>query len=73
MEDGKPASVTLSSRYQVTIPQHIRERLNLRPGQRLAISVHGHRIELVPERSVAQLRGILSGSDTTFQRDEDRV
>jgi hypothetical protein len=31
------------------------------------------RIELIPEKDVAELEGFLKGIDTTFSRNEDRV
>ncbi len=31
------------------------------------------RIELVPERNLAEMKGVLSGMDTSLSRDEDRL
>jgi hypothetical protein len=31
------------------------------------------RIELIPDRDIADLRGFLKGIDTDFEREEDRV
>jgi hypothetical protein len=35
--------------------------------------VHGGRIELIPERDIDELRGLLEGRDVSFERDGDRV
>ena len=65
--------VTVSRRYQVVIPKDVRERLALRPGQKLqAISFKG-RIELIPLEPIEASRGFLRGIDTTVPREGDRV
>lgn len=64
--------VTISSRYQVVIPKDDRERLKLRPGQKVEAFAVGGRIELVPVRSVGELRGLLKGVEATFEREPDR-
>jgi AbrB family looped-hinge helix DNA binding protein len=67
-------TVTISPKYQVVIPKSIRERLGLSPGQKVQAIAIGERIELVPVRPARELRGMLRGMDTTFERDkEDRV
>ena len=66
-------TVTVSPKYQVVIPKIIRESLNLRPGQKIQVVEHEGRIELIPERDIAELRGFLKGINTEFDREEDRV
>ncbi len=66
-------TVTVSPKYQVVIPKVIRESLRLNPGQKIQVLEYGDRIELVPERSLAEMRGFLHGIDTTVEREEDRV
>ena len=62
--------VTISSTFRVVIPRAVRERLDLRPGQKLQAMVYDDRIELVPLRPARSLRGFLHGIDTTVRRDE---
>jgi len=64
--------VTISSRFQVVIPKDVRERLDLRPGQKVEATAFRGRIELVPVRSVDDARGFLRGIDTSVPREEDR-
>ncbi len=66
-------TVTISPKYQVVIPKHIRERLDLRPGQQVQAIEYDNRVEFVPVRPMASMRGFLAGIDTTVERDEDRV
>ncbi|MHB8764085.1 MAG: AbrB/MazE/SpoVT family DNA-binding domain-containing protein [Deferrisomatales bacterium] len=64
--------VTISPKYQVVIPKIIREHLGLVPGQKVQALAYGDRIELIPVRPAAELRGFLRGIDTTVEREEDR-
>ncbi len=67
-------TVTISPKFQVVIPKSIRERLKLIPGQKVQAIAYGERIEFIPIRPARELRGILRGLDTSFERDEeDRV
>lgn len=40
--------VTVSSDYRIVIPRAVRERAEVRPGQRLVVSVSGRVISLYP-------------------------
>jgi len=53
----------MSSKNQIVIPREARERLGLRPGDRLVVSVEGGRIvlERTPEEPEDALRGLLRG------------
>lgn len=66
-------TVTLSPKFQVVIPKFIREKLKLKPGQKLQIIQYGDRIEFIPLKSVKEMRGILKGIDTTVKREKDRI
>ena len=69
----KMNTVTLSPKYQVVIPQRIRENLRLRPGVRFHVINYEGRIELIPVRRMREMRGFLRGMDSRVQRDEDRL
>lgn len=64
-------SITISPKYQVVIPKAIRELLKLRPGQKVQAMVYNNRIELIPVRPIARMRGFLRGVDTSLDREED--
>ena len=66
-------TVTVSPKYQVVIPRAVRDSLGIRPGQKVQVIHYGNRIELIPLRSVQEMRGFLKGIDTTVVREPDRL
>ena len=64
--------VKLSPKYQIVIPKEVREALDLRPGQEVAVLSYRGRIELIPMRPVTEMRGLLRGIDSTIEREPDR-
>lgn len=64
-------AVTVSPKYQVVIPRSVRERMRIRPGERLQVISFDDRIELIPVRPMRSMRGFLKGLDTGFERDEE--
>lgn len=65
-------TLTVSPKFQVVIPKLIREKLGLSPGQKIQALVYGDRIELIPVRSIREMRGFLKGIATTVPREADR-
>ena len=72
-KEGVMTTVTISPKYQVVIPKSIRESLGLKPGQKVQAIEYNGRVELVPVRPIREMRGFLSGIDTTVPREGDRV
>ncbi len=66
-------TVTISPKYQVVIPRRIREKLGLRPGEKVRVFVYDDRLEFVPVRKLRKMRGFLRGIDTTVIREHDRT
>lgn len=66
-------TVTVSPKFQVVIPQKVREALGLRSGEKVHVIPYRNRIEIVPVRDIKKLRGFLKEIDTSFSRDGDRV
>ena len=66
------ARVTVSSKYQVVIPKDVRDRLRIRPGQKVEVFAIGGRIELVLVRPIGAMKGFLHGIDPDFEREPDR-
>jgi AbrB family looped-hinge helix DNA binding protein len=54
-------AVTVSPKFQIVIPQDVRERLKLKPGQKLFVWVHHGVIRLEPKRPIRELFGIAKG------------
>ncbi|MCX6975029.1 MAG: AbrB/MazE/SpoVT family DNA-binding domain-containing protein [Verrucomicrobia bacterium] len=66
-------TVTISPKFQIVIPQRIRESMGLRSGEKAHMLSFRNRIEVIPVRDIRSLRGYLKGIDTAFVRDADRV
>ena len=66
------STVKVSSKYQVVIPRDVREILELKPGTEIEVQAHDNHIVLVPVRPMKDMRGFLSGIDTTVEREPDR-
>ena len=66
-------AVLVSPKFQVVIPRAIREKLQIRPGQKMQVIQYGDRIELIPLRPTREMRGFLKGIDTSIEREPDRV
>ena len=65
--------VTISPKFQVVIPQQIREAMGLEPGQKVQAIQYENRIEFIPLRSTRSMRGFVRGIDSRVVRDRDRV
>jgi AbrB family looped-hinge helix DNA binding protein len=65
--------VTVSPKFEIVIPREVRDSLSIKPGEELQVFRYGDRIELVPVRSIREMRGFLKGIDTTVERDPDRL
>ena len=66
-------TVTISPKFQIVIPQKVREEMGLRSGEKAKVIAFRNRIEIIPMRDVRALRGYLKGINTTLPRDGDRL
>jgi len=66
------ATVTVSPKFQVVIPKEVRDGLDLAPGDKVEVIQLDGRIEIVPVRPIASLKGFLKGLKNTFEREGDR-
>lgn len=67
-------SVTVSTKFQVVIPQKVRVSLGVKAGQKMTVLAYDNRIVMIPERPIKKARGSLKGMDTSIEREEeDRV
>jgi AbrB family looped-hinge helix DNA binding protein len=67
-------AVTVSPKYQVVIPLKVRERMRVKPGQKMHVIAYDNMVVFIPVRPIKQARGSLKGIDTRIERDEaDRV
>jgi AbrB family looped-hinge helix DNA binding protein len=74
----QPASVKVSSRYQIAVPRVARERLNIQKGDRLLVDVQDGLLILLPQPKdyTAHLAGlhreVWAGLDTDAYLREER-
>ena len=52
-------TITLSPKFQISIPKKIRESLNLKAGDKFQIVAYDQRIELIPIEEISALKGFL--------------
>lgn len=67
-------AVTVSPKFQVVIPLKVRERMRVKPGQKMHVIAYDNMVVFIPIRPIQQARGSLKGIDTRIERDEeDRI
>jgi AbrB family looped-hinge helix DNA binding protein len=66
-------TVTVSTKYQVVIPEEVRKSMGVRPGEKFQVVNYDGRVQLIPLRKMRDLKGFLRGMDTTLVREADRV
>ena len=65
--------VTVSSKYQIVIPQEVRKKVNLKPKQKVVVVEKDGVIHLIPEKPTKESRGFAKGVTTDKLRlEEDR-
>ena len=66
-------TVTLSPKFQVVIPQQIRESLHLKPGQKMQMINFEGQVVMVPLCALKEMHGAFKGMNTDFARESDRL
>lgn len=66
-------SVTISPKFQVVIPETIRQAMNLKAGEKVLVFQYENRIEYIPHKKMKSMRGFLKGINTELDRDSDRL
>jgi len=70
-KDKTMETTVISSKYQVVIPRKIRQKLNLKPGQRVTFIPYRKSLRLVIVPSIEEAYGMLAGLDIDDVREED--
>ncbi|MDP2157484.1 MAG: AbrB/MazE/SpoVT family DNA-binding domain-containing protein [Nitrospirota bacterium] len=64
---------TIAPKFQVVIPKDIRQKLDLKSGQKMTVVTKGGAIYFIPEKPVEAFRGFLKGMDAvTLREDKDQ-
>ncbi len=65
--------VTISSKFQVVIPQAVREKMSLKPGQKIIVIETDGVVHMIPEKSLKEMRGFVKGvTSENLREEEDR-
>lgn len=63
---------SVSTKYQVVIPKEVREKVQMKPGQKLIVYERGGVIHLIPKIPLKSLRGCLKGRGITLEDLRDK-
>jgi len=63
-------TVIVSPKYQVVIPSEVRERIKLKPGQKLVVVEKDGIVHLIPVRALKELKGFAKDVSSENLRDE---
>jgi len=69
-------AVTVSSKYQIVIPQEARKKLGIKAGMRLQAISEDSGLRLVKEPGIDEISGLIKGmfvDDAAIRSEEDRV
>jgi AbrB family looped-hinge helix DNA binding protein len=66
-------TTTVSTKYQVVIPKDIREKFNIKPGQRVKFICYDNDIHIVVVPDVKNARGYLKGIDAHIEPEQDEA
>jgi AbrB family looped-hinge helix DNA binding protein len=65
--------VTVSPKFQIVIPEEVRESQGIQPGQKVRVIVFDGSIHIVPLRPLEEMEGILKGVVNDFEREPGRI
>jgi AbrB family looped-hinge helix DNA binding protein len=63
--------VTVSSKFQVVIPVEVRDKMNLKPGQKVIVVEKDGVVHMIPEKPLKEMRGFVKGVNTENLREEE--
>jgi len=64
------STVKVSPKFQIVIPRELRQALEIRPGQKMAVFNVNGTIRLVPVRPMIEMRGFLKGINSEGLREK---
>lgn len=63
-------TVTLSSKYQLVVPEEVRKVFSVHPGEKFAVIPYEGHLEFIPVKKIEQMRGFLKGAKIIFKREK---
>jgi AbrB family looped-hinge helix DNA binding protein len=65
-------TVIVSKKYQLVIPEKLREQLGVKPGDKMVATIKHGIIQYIPVRPIKETEGFIPGLDTKGLRDESK-
>ena len=65
------AVATVSSKFRVILPKEVRDKISLKPGQKVVVFEKDGIINLIPRRRMTEMRGFVKGVTTKDLREEE--
>jgi AbrB family looped-hinge helix DNA binding protein len=66
-------TTTISPKFQIVIPKDIREKLQLKKGQKMVVIAKGGVVHLIPEKPLKFFKGFLKDmNNRDLREDKDR-
>ena len=56
LEAKEMNTVKVSPKFQIVIPEEVRKSMGIKPGERIQVIQYGDRIELIPVKSIKEMR-----------------
>lgn len=66
-------TVTVSPKFQIVIPQEVRERMDIKPGQKVTFMEWKGAVVIVPVPTAGEAFGFLKGLDVKHEREKDNA
>jgi AbrB family looped-hinge helix DNA binding protein len=66
-------TVTVSPKFQIVIPQEVRERMDIKPGQKVTFMEWKGAVVIVPVLTADEAFGFLKGQDVKHEREKDNA
>ncbi|MDA4125978.1 MAG: AbrB/MazE/SpoVT family DNA-binding domain-containing protein [Thaumarchaeota archaeon] len=63
-------TVKVSKKYRVVIPEKLRQKVNIKSGDKMVVMAKHGILQYVPIHSLAKTKGMVPGLDTAGLRDE---
>ena len=65
--------VSVSPKFQIVIPKSIRNKYNIKAGEKVILIPYEGRIEIIRQKDIRKMKGIFKGRTLKFEREDGRI